>query len=179
MRRGRWRAVRRLAGRHQLATGFLTVFVVVGVAALARFSVRERAAFIIEILLAAVMTAILGFFTGKLLWGARDPAMSTTNRRILAVVAAVPGAFALFFGIQCAQLIADAILPFDRVDTIVLGYRAGSGGRLPSHAKIDTASGTYDLPFLVPHPAGLSDGPHVLVVTHFDRLVLEVLSADQ
>jgi hypothetical protein len=155
--------------------GFVTVFAVIGLAALARVAVGERASFIIEILLSGIMTTVTGFATGALVRSARDQRLNASNRRIVAAIAVVPGAFALFFGVQAAQLLADAILPFDRVDTIVLAYRSGSGGRLPSHAKVVTTSGTYDLPFLMPHPAGLSEGRHVLVVTHFNRLVVDVL----
>jgi len=169
------RPIRRFARRHQFATGFAVVFALLGLAALARLLLGARGSFVIEILLAGFLTAVLGLATRALVRGARDPRMSRTNRWILAGGGLVPGVFAILAGLQFAELLADAGLPFDRIDTVVIGYRAGSSGRLPSHPRIDTIGGSYDLPFLMARPAALSNGEHVLVVTHFERLVMDVL----
>jgi hypothetical protein len=175
MTRGIPRRIRRFARRHQFASAFAMVFGLLGFAALARFLLGARGSFVIEILLSGFLTAVLALATRALVRGARDPRMSRSNRWILTGCAVVPAVFAILVGLQFGQLLADTSLPFDRIDTDVIGYRSGSGGRLPSHARIETTSGSFDLPFLVPRPAGLSTGEHVLVVTHFERLVMDVL----
>lgn len=169
------RRTRRWTRRHPVLAGSALVLGAVSLAVAGDAAIGARASFLLETAIAVGLTLVLGAAARTLVRSSADPRLSRLNRRIVLVIAVLPAFGAAFAGLQAAELAADAVLPFDRIDTIVLEYRPGTGGRFPSHARIVTEAGTFDLPYLDPSPQGPIQGGHVVVVTHFERLVMAIL----
>lgn len=89
----------------------------------------------------------------------------------------LPVALLLIAAPRALGYAVDIVAPFDRVPVTIVGWEL-TGTRIAVERIHTSDGGSFDCPVLAPHPPGLSAGSHVLLVTHFSRLVLEVLPPD-
>lgn len=136
----------------------------------------ERGTFMLEIFVSGAAAVLAGWLGWHLARAAATVRSSLGVRLTLGVVALVPLLFGAWTAIQFGGYLGDLVLPFDTVSATIVGWHL-NGTRIVT-TEIETADGqTFVTPTLDTRPAGLSVGPHRLVVTRVHRLVVEVLPA--
>jgi len=165
--------MRRLVRRPASAV-LIAVALGVAVAVLARLVLGPRGAIVPDLFFVLYPAGVTGFIGVRWLRGARDPNLSATNRRILAVMGLVPLGAAVFFAVQSGLLLLDLVLPFETVPTRVAAIQQSANGRGPSTDHLVIADGPpFAFPLFVLPPDDVL-GERTIELSHFQHLVIEV-----